>query len=64
MNRPMVGAIFMALLLVVYLGFSVNYAWILISDDSVLANAMGYALLVLPVLGAWGLVAELRFDLS
>lgn len=63
MNRPMVGAIFMALLLVVYLGFSVNYAWILISDDSVLANAMGYALLVLPVLGAWGLVAELRFAL-
>jgi hypothetical protein len=60
-NRPMVGAIFMAALLVIYLGFSVNYAWILISDASRLANAMGYALLVLPALGAWGLFAEMRF---
>jgi len=60
----MLGAIFMAILLVIYLGFSVNYAWILISDASRLANAMGYALLVLPVLGAWGLVAEMRFALS
>jgi hypothetical protein len=57
----MVGAIFMAVLLVIYLGFSVNYAWILISDASRLANAMGYALLVLPALGAWGLAAEMRF---
>jgi hypothetical protein len=57
----MVGAMFMAVLLVIYLGFSVNYAWILISDASPLANAMGYALVVLPGLGAWGLVAELRF---
>ena len=61
MNRPMVGAIFMAVLLVIYLGFSVNYAWILISDASRLANAMGYALLVLPALGTWGLAAEMRF---
>jgi hypothetical protein len=57
----MVGAMFMAVLLVIYLGFSVNYAWILISDASPLANAMGYALLVLPGLGAWGLVAEMQF---
>jgi hypothetical protein len=57
----MVGAIFMAVLLVIYLGFSVNYAWILISDASRLANAMGYALLVLPALGTWGLAAEMRF---
>jgi hypothetical protein len=60
-NRPMAGAIFMAVLLVIYLGFSLNYAWILISDASPLANAMGYALLILPVLGTWGLVAEMRF---
>lgn len=57
----MVGAMFMAVLLMIYLGFSVNYAWILISDASPLANAMGYALLVLPGLGAWGLVAEMQF---
>lgn len=61
MNRPMIAALFMALLLVVYLAFTVNYAWILIRDASPLANAMGYALAILPVLGAWGLAAELVF---
>ena len=61
MNRPMIAALFMALLLVVYLAFTANYAWILIRDDSALANAMGYALGILPLLGAWGLVAELIF---
>ncbi len=61
MNRPMIAALFMALLLVIYLAFTVNYAWILIRDDSALVNAMGYALAVLPVLGAWGLAAELVF---
>jgi len=61
MNRPMIAALFMALLLVVYLAFTANYAWILIRDDSALANAMGYALGILPVLGAWGLVVELIF---
>jgi hypothetical protein len=61
MNRPMIAALFMALLLVVYLAFTANYAWILIRDDSALANAMGYALGILPLLGAWGLVAEMIF---
>lgn len=61
MNRPMIAALLMALLLVVYLAFTANYAWILIRDDSALANAMGYALGILPILGAWGLVAELIF---
>jgi hypothetical protein len=28
MNRPMIAALFMALLLVVYLAFTANYAWI------------------------------------
>jgi hypothetical protein len=60
----MIGAIFMAVLLVIYLGFSVTYAWILISDASPLANAMGYALMVLPLLGAWGLVVEMRFAIA
>lgn len=61
MNRPMLAALFMALLLVIYLAFTANYAWILIRDASPLANAMGYALSILPVLGAWGLAAELLF---
>lgn len=57
----MVGAIIMAVLLVIYLGFTANYALILIRDASPLVNAMGYALVVLPILGAWGLVVEMRF---
>ena len=61
MNRPLVGALFMAVLLVVYLAFTLNYAWILINDSSALVVAMGYALVVLPVVGAWALALELRF---
>jgi len=60
-NRPMIGAIFMAVLLVIYLAFTVNYAWILIRDDLVLVQAMGVALMVLPFVGAWALFAEMRF---
>lgn len=61
MNRPMLASLFMALLLLIYLAFTAQYAWILIRDDSALVNAMGYALAILPVLGAWGLAAELVF---
>lgn len=61
MNRPMIAALFMALLLAIYLAFTANYAWILLQDPSPLVTAMGYALAVLPVLGAWGLGAELLF---
>ena len=61
MNRPLLAALFMSLLLAIYLLFALNYAWILITDDSALANAMGYALVLLPLLGVWVMVAELRF---
>lgn len=64
MNRPMIGAIIMSLLLVVYLAFTANYAWILINDRVPLVVAMGYALFVLPVLGAWGLYLEMRFAMN
>jgi len=63
-NRPLVGALFMAVLLVVYLAFTLNYAWILINDSSALVVAMGYALAVLPVVGAWALALELRFAVA
>ena len=64
MNRPLVGALFMAVLLVVYLAFTLNYAWILINDSSALVVAMGYALVVLPLVGAWALALELRFAVA
>ena len=64
MNRFLAGAIVMSLLLLVYLGFALVYASILLRDDSPVVNAMGVALVVLPILGAWGLVAEWRFGVS
>lgn len=60
----MIGAIIMAFLLVVYLAFTANYATILMRDSVPLVVAMGYALVVLPVLGAWGLALEMRFALN
>jgi len=57
----MVGAIIMAILVVVYLAFTLNYALILLRDDSPLVIAMGAALVVLPLLGVWGLIYEMRF---
>jgi len=63
-NRFLAGAIVMSLLLLVYLGFALVYASILLRDDSPVVNAMGVALVVLPILGAWGLIAEWRFGVS
>ncbi len=54
----------MSLLLLVYLGFAVVYASILLRDDNWIVNAMGSALLVIPLLGAWGLFAEWRFGIG
>ncbi len=60
-DRPKIASLFMAVLLVIYLGFTINYAWILVQDPSLLVQVMGYALVVLPLLGAWGLTTELLF---
>jgi hypothetical protein len=54
----------MTLLVAVYLGFAVVYAQILLRDDSLFVNVMGAALLVFPVVGAWGLFLEWRFGIS
>lgn len=51
----------MALLLALYLLFIVQYAIVLLSVDLTVAKGMGIALLVLPLIGAWALAAELVF---
>lgn len=56
-----VGAIVMAALLLLYLVFAVYYAFVLFGVGVPVATAMGVALLVLPLLGIWALVLELRF---
>ncbi|MBG6053942.1 hypothetical protein IWX81_000332 [Salinibacterium sp. CAN_S4] len=51
----------MAALLVLYLVFVTNYAILLITSEQPLAKVMGFALVVLPAIGAWVLVADLLF---
>ena len=51
----------MTALLVLYLVFVTNYALVLINDSQPLAKALGFALIVLPALGAGVLVADLVF---
>jgi len=56
-----IGAIVMAALLALYLVFVGQYALLLINSEEPAAKAMGFALAVLPLIGAWALVAELTF---
>ncbi len=56
-----IGAIAMAVVLVVYLVFVTQYAVRLILVDEPVAKALGFALVLLPLLGAWALVSELVF---
>ena len=51
----------MSALLVLYLVFVTNYAILLINSAAPLAKAIGFALIVLPGIGAWVLVADLVF---
>ena len=56
-----IGAIAMAVVLVIYLVFTTQYAVRLVMVDEPLAKALGVGLILLPLLGAWALVAELVF---
>jgi hypothetical protein len=51
----------MAVLLALYLVLLGRTAVLLILGDDALARAIGIAMLVLPVIGAWALAAELTF---
>ncbi|MFT4123864.1 MAG: tetratricopeptide repeat protein [Microbacteriaceae bacterium] len=53
----------MAALLLLYLLFALYYASVLIGVGTPVGVTMGAALVVLPLLGLWGLVAELLFGL-
>jgi hypothetical protein len=61
--RARIAALVMAALLVLYLVFVVQYALLLIGDDQPVAKAIGFALIVLPFLGAGVLVADIVFVL-
>jgi len=56
-----VAALVMVGLLALYLVFVINYSFILIGTRELVAQVMGWALLVLPLIGFWALAAELAF---
>jgi len=58
-----IGAALMALLLLLYLGVVAQLAFRLIAADDAVARGLGIALLVLPLLGFWALIAEMLFGL-
>ena len=56
-----IAALIMAALLSLYLVFVGQYALLLIGSSEPIAKALGFALAVLPLIGAWLLVAEVAF---
>lgn len=61
MTRSRWAALGMAVLLAFYLVVVVLYAARLIADPLPIVQAMGWALVVLPLVGVWALAVELRF---
>jgi hypothetical protein len=61
MNAGKIGVITMTVLLGIYLVFVVRYGIALLSTGETVGIAMGIALLVLPLIGAWVIVRELLF---
>ncbi|MBH0025310.1 MULTISPECIES: hypothetical protein [unclassified Salinibacterium] len=59
--KTRIAALVMVALLALYMIFVINYSIVLIRIDQPIANVMGWALLVLPLIGFWALAAELFF---
>ena len=54
----------MVALLALYLALVAQRAWLFVSTGEPVGVVLGVALVVLPVLGAWALVTEVRFGLG
>ncbi len=59
--KTFLAVLVMAVLLALYLVLVAQHAFVLLGTGIVVGQAEGVALLVLPIVGAWALVAELRF---
>ncbi|WP_341952231.1 hypothetical protein [Salinibacterium sp. TMP30] len=59
--KTRIAALVMVGLLGLYLVFVINYSFILIGTGEIVAQVMGWALLILPLIGFWALAAELAF---
>lgn len=60
-NRTRWGALAMGALLALYLAFTIFYAIQLVTDAQPVARAIGWALIILPLIGAWFAAAEFVF---
>jgi cytochrome c-type biogenesis protein CcmH/NrfG len=56
-----VGVFVMAAVLALYIALVAQRGWLLLTSEQPVGVAMGAALLLLPVVAAWGLWRELRF---
>ncbi|GAB2821305.1 hypothetical protein GCM10027022_09430 [Alpinimonas psychrophila] len=63
MTRAVIGSVFMAILLVLYMWVAGYQAFIMMSSGNGVVIAMGIALLVLPLIGVWALIRELSFGI-
>lgn len=61
MTRAKLGVIIVTLGLVLYFWFTLQRAWIMLLDESLVAKGIGLALVALPIVGAWTLLRELLF---
>ncbi|WP_035282096.1 tetratricopeptide repeat protein [Brevibacterium album] len=61
MTKAKLGVLVVTAGLVLYLVFTAQRGWIMLTDDSLIAKALGLALFALPVIGAWALFRELLF---
>ena len=56
MTKAVIGSVFMAILLVLYMWVAGYQGYVMITSGNGIVIAMGVALLVLPVVGVWALV--------
>ena len=59
--RMMLAVAFISALLLLYLGFAFNIGLVLVSTGKPVGIAMGIAMFILPIVGAWALIRELLF---
>jgi len=59
-----IWALVMTALAVIYVALLGQKAVLLILDDNWVAKAMGLALLVLPIVGAWAILTEVKFGID
>lgn len=61
--KTRLGVALMAVVLLLYLGLMLQLAVRLVSVDSGISKALGLALVVLPLVGAWALAVEIMFGI-